>query len=293
MEILKISIKKSIHISIILVLVNMIFSCEKEANVKIPEAEPKPVLVCFISPEDSVIRVQLTNSIPLYTASLNKYPYEIKNAEVIISDGSLSKIIPWFKDSLGYQLSTKDFPIKAGETYNLTVKIPDGRKLSAKTTVPLSDFPPFDFSIEKKLVDSSEFGVSYEINYFLKWTDIPNSTNFYRSVIYSLYTDSSMRGDTTAQFINELFEGDNGRDGSEIKISGQGFYFYVPDSTTQFSGSNYMAYLMLCNQAYFDYHKDLYTNNDENPFSEAKINYTNIEGGIGCFSAYRMVKKRF
>ncbi|HRG58935.1 MAG TPA: DUF4249 domain-containing protein [Bacteroidia bacterium] len=291
MEILRIN--KFIHIGIILILVSLMSSCEKEANVKIPEVEPKPVLVCFISPEDTVIRVQLTNSIPLYTSGSSEYPYEIKNAEVLISNGSMSKVIPWFKDSLGYQLSTKDFPIKPGETYSLSIKIPDGRKLYAQTTVPVSNFPTFELSIEKNLMDSSEFGVSYEINYFLKWTDIPNATNFYRSVIYNLYHDTALGSDTTALLINELFESDNGKDGSEIKISGQGFYYYVPDSTTQYSGNNYLAYLMLSNKDYFDYHKDLYTNNDDNPFSEAKINYTNIEGGIGCFSAYRLVRKRF
>jgi hypothetical protein len=69
----------------------IIISCRKEANVKIPETEPKPVLVCFISPEDSVIRVKLTNSIPLYTDNSKKYPYEISNAEITISNGNNSK----------------------------------------------------------------------------------------------------------------------------------------------------------------------------------------------------------
>ncbi len=54
-----------------------------------------------------------------------------------------------------------------------------------------------------------------------------------------------------------------------------------------------LAYLILGNRDYYLYHKDLYESNDENPFSEAKINFSNIEGGIGCFGAYRMKRKRF
>ena len=63
-------------------MIGIFYACEKEANVKIPETEPKPVLVCFISPEDSLISVSLTNSIPLYTGNANNYPYEIKNATI-------------------------------------------------------------------------------------------------------------------------------------------------------------------------------------------------------------------
>lgn len=271
----------------------IIISCRKEANVKIPETEPKPVLVCFISPEDSLIRVKLTNSIPLYTDNSKKYPYEINDAEITISNGINSHKIPLFRDTIGYQLSTRVFPINAGVTYTLEVKIPDGRYLTAKTTVPKDNFPSFNFEIEKTLFDSSEFGVEYDLLYELSWNDIPSATNFYRGVIYNLYSDSILGIDTLATPFNELFESDEGKDGGIILIKGQSKLFYIPGSSTPINSSNYIAYLMLCNKEYFDYHKDLYTNNDVNPFAESKLNFSNIEGGIGCFSAYRLAKKRF
>jgi len=271
----------------------IIISCRKEANVKIPETDPKPVLVCFISPEDSLIRVKLTNSIPLYTDNSKKYPYEINDAEITISNGINSHKIPLFRDTIGYQLSTRVFPINAGVTYSLEVKIPDGRYLTAKTTVPKDNFPSFNFDIEKTLFDSSEFGVEYDLLYELSWNDIPSATNFYRGVIYNLYSDSILGIDTLATPFNELFESDEGKDGGIILIKGQSKLFYIPGSSTPINSSNYIAYLMLCNKEYFDYHKDLYTNNDVNPFAESKLNFSNIEGGIGCFSAYRLAKKRF
>lgn len=291
MEILK---HLSTKLIFALLLSLLLFSgCRKEATVKIPETEPKPVLVCFISPEDSLIRVKLTNSITLYTDNSKKYPYYITNAEVTLSHGSFSKNIPLIQDTLGYQLHTSLFPIKPGETYTLTVKIPDGRTLTATTTVPKEDFPMLNFSIEKKLLDSNEYAITYEYNYTMSWNDIPSSANYYRSVIYSLYTDSALSGDTTAQQINEAFDSDAGKDGSVFKIAGTGNVYYFQGSPGPISGSNYIAYLMLCNKEYFEYHKDLYTFSDINPFSESRINYSNIEGGIGCFSAYRLSKKRF
>jgi hypothetical protein len=276
-----------------LLISSIIISCEKEAQVKIPETAPKPVLVCFISPEDSLITVNLTNSVPLYTSNSTKYPFYITNATITISDGVLSKNIPFVQDTIGYQLSTKDFPIKAGLTYQLDVKIQDGRVLSAKTTVPITDFPSFDFSIKRNLIDSNEYVVNYEFIYDLSWSDIPSTANYYRGVIYNLYSDSTLLGDTIAQTLNELFESDLGKDGATIKITGQDNFYYFPGTSTPNSSSNYIAYLMLCNKEYFEYHKDLYTNNDVNPFSEAKLNFSNIQGGIGCFSAYRLARKRF
>jgi hypothetical protein len=293
MEILNKYFNNKIFWMLVLMICFTIISCKKEAKVKIPETAPKPVLVCFISPEDSIIRVKLTNSVPLYTNSSNQYPYHITNAIITISDGSVSKNVPLFQDTIGYQLNTNNFPIKAGVTYQLEVKIPDGRSLFAKTTVPAENFPSFNFSLEKNLIDSSEFGVNYELIYNLSWNDIPSVANYYRGIIYNLYSDSTMMGDTIAQTFNELFENDLGKDGASIKITGQGNLFYIPGSSTPINSSSYIAYLMLCNKEYFDYHKDLYTNNDLNPFSEPKINFSNIEGGIGCFSAYRMAKKRF
>jgi hypothetical protein len=284
---------RNVNLPIVFLLIALIFySCEKEANVKIPETEPKPVLVCFISPEDSLISVSLTNSIPLYTKNSVKYPYEINNATITISNGSKSVKIPWYKDSIGYQISTTLFPIYPGETYSLEVNIPDGRKLSAKTKVPANVFPQFNFTLTKNLIDSNEYSVNYNFIYELSWNDIPSEANYYRGIIYNLYSDSTLAPDTVAQPLNELFESDQGKDGGLIKINGQGNLFYVPGATP-ISSTNYIAYLMLCNKDYYDYHKDLFNNNDTNPFAESKINFSNIEGGIGCFSAYRMSKKRF
>jgi hypothetical protein len=279
---------------IVLVQLLLLFSnCRKEAKVKIPETEPKPVLVCFISPEDSLIRVTLTNSIPLYTSNSNKFPYEINNATITISDGSTSKIIPWYKDSIGYQLSTKFFPILAGIKYSLNADIPDGRKLKASTQVPINSFPNFEYTYSKNTIDSNEFGVSYEINYKLSWNDFAGETNFYRGIIYNLYSDSTVSKDSIAQLVNEVFESDKDRDGSTIKLAGTSSFYIDKMAPIPMNSSSNIAYLILCNKEYFEYHKDLYTNNDVNPFSESKINFSNIEGGIGCFSAYRVSKKRF
>jgi len=37
---------------------------------------------------------------------------------------------------------------------------------------------------------------------------------------------------------------------------------------------------------YYKYHKSLSSNNEDNPFAEPTLIYTNINGGLGVFAAY-------
>ena len=268
-------------------------ACEKEATVKIPETAPKPVLTCFLSPEDSFITVRLTNSIPLYSGTSAEFPYEIKNAEIILSSEQGSIIVPWFRDSIGYRISATLFQILPGKEYQLKVNIPDGRKLSASTTVPEKIFPPVTLSIEKQLTDSNEYFVSYNFTNELSWTDMPGEGDYYRGTIASLFVDTFLTSDTMAQILQEIFEQDKGKDASNIKLVGTGSLSYTPGTASPFANNLNIAYLILSDQSYYDYHKDLWESNEANPFSEAKINYSNVIGGIGCFGSYRMVKKRF
>lgn len=271
----------------------ILLSCEKEANVDLPKTEPKPVLVCFLSPEDSFITVRLTNSVPLYTGVSNQYPLEIRNAELRLSDGASSIIVPWFKDSVGYRVSTSLFPIFPGRTYTLEVSIPDGRKLKASTTVPNNNFPDANITVTRQMTDSNEFMVSYDLAYELSWIDHSGEGDFYRTILANLVVDTFISVDTSAQVLLELFESDKGRDNSSFKVFGKAFSYYTPGTTNPFGNNVNLAYMILSNEEYYLYHKDLYESNDQNPFSEAKINFSNIEGGIGCFAAYRMKRKRF
>lgn len=259
----------------------------------LPKTEPKPVLVCFLSPEDSFITVRITNSIPLYRGTGNQYPLEINNAEVRLSDGSSTVIIPWFKDSIGYRISSSAFPILPGKTYLIEVNIPDGRKLSAQTKVPISNFPEVDVTLNSQMTDSNEFGVVYDFSYELSWLDLPGEGEFYRTVLASLGVDSFISNDSIAQVMLELFESDLGKDNTRFKVFGNATLFYEAGTPNPISGRSNLAYLILSNQEYYRYHKDLYESNDQNPFSEAKINFSNIDGGIGCFAAYRLKKMRF
>jgi hypothetical protein len=285
---------KNILILFFIIVISLTFvSCERDATVELPDTEPKPVLVCFISPQDSMIRVTLTNSRPIYSSQKSNFPYIIKNAEVKISSNGTSATIPFISDSLGYQLATNFFALKEGEKYFLDVTIPDGRKLSASTQVPVKKPNEVKYKLTRTVNDSNEYFVDLKYNVEISWEDIIGEKNTYRTIIYSLNTTKNST-DTSTFLISEEYKSDDLGDGLTIKTNTEIFAGYSTDSV---SGNvpvqvGTLIYLVNGNDDYIKYHKDLSRFQEMNPFSEPTINFSNIKGGIGCFGAYLMDKKR-
>jgi hypothetical protein len=269
-------------------------SCERDANVKLPDTSPKPVLVCFISPQDSLIRVTLTNSRPIYSTQKSNFPYIIKNAEIKISINGTSATIPFINDSAGYQLNAKFFPIKEGEKYSLEVSIPDGRKLSSETIVPSKKPEDVNFKITRTVNDSSLYFIDVKYDVEISWKDIIGEKNTYRSLVYS-FTATKNSTDTSTFLVSEEYKSDELGDGLTMKVNSENFAGYSTDSLSidipTYAGT--VAYLIVGNDDYIKYHKDLSRFQDMNPFSEPTINFSNIQNGIGCFGAYIIEKKRW
>jgi hypothetical protein len=286
--------KNSLLFQFILVCTLAFISCERDANVKLPDTAPKPVLVCFISPQDSLIRVTLTNSRPIFSTQKSNYPYVISNADIKISTNGVSATIPFINDSAGYQLANKFFSIKEGEKYFLDVTIPDGRKLSATTQVPIIKPNEVKYKLTRTVNDSSEYFVDLRYNVEISWDDIIGEKNTYRTLIYSLNATKNST-DTSTFLISEEYKLDDLGDGLTIKASAEIFAGYSSDSLSgdfpAYAGT--LIYLIVGNDDYIKYHKDLNRFQEMNPFSEPSINFSNIQGAIGCFGAYLMDKKRF
>jgi hypothetical protein len=250
--------------------------------------------VCFISPQDSLIRVTLTNSRPIYSTQKSNFPYIIKNAEVKISINGASATVPFINDSAGYQLNTKFFPIKEGEKYSLEVSIPDGRKLSSETIVPSKKPEDVNFKITRTVNDSNLYFIDVKYDVEISWKDIIGEKNTYRSLVYS-FTATKNSTDTNTFLVSEEYKSDELGDGLTIKVNSENFAGYSTDSLSSdiptYAGT--MAYLIVGNDDYTKYHKDLSRFQDMNPFSEPTINFSNIQNGIGCFGAYLIDKKRW
>lgn len=265
-------------------------SCRKDAEVKLPESNPKPVVAGFISPQDSFITIRLTPSIPLFRKNQTSPETEIRDALVKISQDGNSVIIPYFKDSVGYQISSTQFQIMAGKSYSLEIKLSSGEVLMSNTMVPTATVSDFLLTAQKNRVDSSSFGIRHEILFNLKWQDPPELDNYYRILIYSLESNFTQANDTIAMVFADEFVADQAKDGQILDKTISTSIF--SDNLTLMSDKIYLVYLINCNKDYYNYHRDLARFDDLNPFTERKINFSNIEGGIGCFGAHYTILKK-
>src|SRR5688572_1611452 len=92
--------------------------CEKPITViNPPKADAKLVVICFISPQDEYIVVKLSKSVPVFANNKDQPPELIKDASVIISEGSQhAQCTTFTSDSTGvyYRVKTAILPVIAG-----------------------------------------------------------------------------------------------------------------------------------------------------------------------------------
>ncbi|PWK21863.1 uncharacterized protein DUF4249 [Arcicella aurantiaca] len=238
-------------------------------------------------------------------------------------DPSTGKPIP--QSRRGYFLKTKDFPIVAGKTYTLTAKAPNLPEVSATCTVPNKQLiNGNDFTILKgSTIDSIQNGYSstdgvitnryYNLSRRFDVTakDLVSEENYYAIAYYTHkgYKYNDGKGGFITQTITEQqpysdFISDYKQDGKTLnfKKANISLGYYSTDSNnpnpqnTQVLSHNLSIYLAITDKAYYQYNKGLINSqgiNNDDPFSEAVLTYSNVKGGLGVFSGYNMTKIEF
>lgn len=160
------------------------------------------VVNSFISPQDSLIRVEVSRSSPLFgeppafesVEEIIAYNF-VQDAEVIISDGETEARLTYTEENNGdtrlnairlynYVIPIAEFPIVAGKTYILTVTTPEGETATASTSIP--DKP--DLREVNLTMHSQERGYCTDcpLEYYyimtVKWTDQPETEDIYRLI---------------------------------------------------------------------------------------------------------------
>ena len=181
--------------------------------------------------------------------------------------------------------------IKYGITYKLRVISDIGLSSEATSTVPIKR----DFLL--KADTSSMFEQNYrepaERVFYITatFTDYPVEDNYYKliDVTTKYYTDSETgkvlkHSSSSNTLFKKSFFTDNGMDGKEISQRTEGTndgYYSTPDSVFM------KIYLLNTEKSYYQFHQSLMNYSDGTvPFSEASPLFSNINGGLGIFSAY-------
>jgi hypothetical protein len=258
----------------------------------------KLIVACFISPQDTVLAAKVARSRPILNDE-TLTNLEISNAIVTLQSGSRTVVLTYNPKLHYYRASPDQFPIRAGETYRLTVQTPDGQRVEASATVP----KPVNLQQvrldSENVLENNVVRKRFFARYF--WSNLSAKNDYYETEGLFMYrcptcspgkTVSESIQFVTGQGNRALYTdlennvgsmvSDYGYMGSSIP-SNQSFFptfFSKPFVLT--------AGLLHLNEDFYQYHNALERQRavESNPFAEAVPIPSNIQGGLGCFGAY-------
>jgi hypothetical protein len=267
---------------ILLINCFLFLSCTKEAIVKLPETKPLPVMYSYICPTDTVIRLKLMLSSPLYSSNQIDILAAVSDADVKMSSAQGTAQLIFNPTTGYYELKTNSYPIVPGQVYKMTVTTINGDVATAETQVPFMAVPINTVTVET-ITENNQTSDRVKVSF----TDEPGRANYYRigalhAFAYTFQADT-LADDTR---INELYS-DINHDGENVSLDGR---FYLRDDSTDYYFTEYYdVFLYNCSESYYNFYKSLRTDLSGIGFpppAEPTLNYSNVKGGFGCFGAY-------
>jgi hypothetical protein len=254
-------------------------SCERDADVEVPETEPKLSLTSWITSGEDTVRVFLSRSVPTFS-EFNGTIQDWPDADVRVSDGTNTVQLQFDPLNLYYVGSFEDSPLEIGRTYQYTVLV-DGKNLSAATRIP--PLAATTSSLEASYtppLPNDLFGTGV-INTLAQLNDPdPNEFNYYR-VVFELeeqWMETSAIMDTRDVFLNDA-ELVNGQ--VSVRSALQANTFGSPTQTIR-------TRVITASREYYEFHRTArLAEFSDNPFAEPVIVYSNVIGGLGAVGGYR------
>jgi hypothetical protein len=267
----------------LLLLVFFLNACETDLinPVKnIPENKPKLVVNAYISPQDSIIAVNLTVSRPVLGKDTSFYSVmnSIPEAKVWITDltaGSTDTLfyLGWYNGFYHFDCDTSIIKLKAGRKYRLNVITGSNLKTQAECIIP---YPNTTLVIDQ--VDTfTQLDPYHTLFHYLRIKyhfNINRKDEIYLQPVVGV---ESIWGGTMYSPGKFYFEKNSDNktfvDVQEVEIYDANMLHLI---------------LMTTDKAYYLYNNalDKLQNSIDNPFAEPVYLYSNISGGLGVFAAY-------
>jgi hypothetical protein len=281
-----------LNIIFILGVSSLLSACIRTLDEKdMPKIETKLVIGGYISPQDTIVKIFVGKSVPIYQKSDQMFNVNppISDASVLLSGNGLSTSLLYDEKLSSYTVSTSHFPIAPGATYHLIVSTPAGLYAEAETTVPSAINSSLTFSLDT-VETSSTYGYSGKsLQISVLWEDTPNQNNYFRiyGEIGVLY-DSSFYQYPRYNYYDVLQF-----DTKTIVIKDIGYVNGIigpikadtPLENKQFNDISLS--LLNTDRNYYEFYKSYDSNYQDNFFSEPQNIYTNIKGGLGIFASYQ------
>lgn len=265
-------------------------SCTKEADIDPPDTQKKPVITCFISPDEPQISVRVGLSIPRFGIdSTQQKTYLIKDAQVEIKNTKRRILLSYDASNGIYTASddTLEF-LKPGLIYTLSVQTSTYGTITATTQIPSQTMICDSIST----ISLNEMYSYLSVNAYLRGPEreYNRMAMIFNAQVFDLRTilsplDTLLIGTT---FITHLEEEGLLKQKS-FRVSND-IYVYKNDTSNQNLFLKCELAVMQCDTAFYAYHKSLQLGfeNNGNPFADPVMIYSNIKGALGCFGSYRL-----
>ncbi len=252
------------YIIIILFFYLFLTSCEKDAEIDLPEVDPELVVSSFISAEKDSIQLKLLWTSPIYNNSNNKNKSE-PNADVAIYKNGNKYLLQYDANSETYY---KAINTDIGDDFSLKINYKD-KVLESKCRIVEEPKYTIEYLGSRNKDNDGYSGLIHEIKIVCNNTQ---ETNYYRLNFAFKYLGYYQQAYTT----NEFYTISNGESKT---ISIQGDYNENADSL--------IVIVINSDEHYYRYHTTVKNYSGGGDFfTEPGIIYNNIENGIGIFSSY-------
>lgn len=282
-----------------LVLIILTGSCIRSVDELSVDALPidrvtKPNIICFISPQDTVLAAKIAMSEPQIVSSFAP-SLVVKDAVVFLSD-STRTIQLIYDDKLNYYraLPQGRFSIRPGVTYRLTVSMTGNRRVTAEATVPHA-VPVSRIALDSVVTRNSANAALTNYTTTIFWNSpdkktAENQTNYYRGWAE---IDQAICEEGTGRVLENrlgrptfFVDRETGRAGVERLMTGSHSLLTAPNTITR--TNRIRVGLLTTDENYYRYHTTLreqFTNQGQY-FVEPTVLFSNIAGGYGVFAAY-------
>ncbi|GAB3778191.1 hypothetical protein GCM10028818_26670 [Spirosoma horti] len=246
----------------------------------------KPYVICFISPQDTILAARVALSNPKLSAMADP-SLLVKTATVTLSDGQNVISLPYDNSLAYYRVKPSNkFSIKAGQTYTLMVQLGEGIRVTAQATVPQA------VSIQQVQRDSimtttaTNKSILYRTTIF--W-NAPGGVNYYRGygeVSQLVFDPQGGLVETRVSHPSFFVDRENTAGPSLRSLTGTHTLIVPVNARVQTTRSRIGLFTTDLN--YYRYHETLrdQINTPSTSFSESTILFSNIDGGFGVFAAY-------
>lgn len=285
--------------SLSILLLTVLTGCLQTTDELSPDALPidrvsRPYVICFISPQDTVLAAKVAMSEPAIVRSFEP-TLVVDDAVVTLSD-SIRSIQLQYDSNLRYYRASPSalFPIRAGVTYQLRVQMGEGRSVTARATVPPAvpiARAAFDSTVTENTAGSRLS--TYQTSIFWNSPPVPASPggfNYYRGWGE---VEQHLIDRTTGLIVERRFSQPSFSVDREISQPGAlrlmtGLHAVESPPNTVVRTKRVRVGLFAIDVNYYRYQAALaeqFTNAGQS-FAESTVLFSNIDGGYGVFGAY-------